>query len=153
MIFLISLRKIKVMRSKFLLPHQFKWIGYIIAPPGIILWSIIQKSHFPHLFLNLRALILTISACMFVFGFFFTVFARKKIEDKYISLKRLETFQLASIIQCFLIITGFFLIGFAKNSMNIESQMFYFIGCIFFYYLFYIARFQYVIQRTNKLKG
>jgi hypothetical protein len=141
------------MRSKFLLPHQFKWIGYIIAPLGIILWSIIQKGHFLQHFLNLKALILTISACMFVFGFFFTVFAREKIEDEYISLIRLETFQLASIIQCFLIIIGFFLIGFAKIPMRIDSQMLYYIGCIFFYYLFYIVRFRYTIQRTNKLKG
>lgn len=136
------------MKNWFLLPHCFKKTGLIISPIGFAVWLLIQlKIMIPHGPAAIKAILLTGSACIFIFGFFFAVFSKERIEDEFISQKRMETLFISAMIQVTLIIIGFFIIGFGPWPPTIEGQMFYFLGCIFIFYFTYIIRFNYVLYK------
>jgi hypothetical protein len=136
------------MKNWFLLPHYFKKTGMIIFPIGFLVWLLVQlKVMIPYAPAAIKTVLLTGSACTFVFGFFFAVFSKERIEDEFISQKRMETLFISALIQVILIITGFFAIGLGPWPQTIENQMFYFLGCIFVFYLSYIIRFNYVLYK------
>lgn len=136
--------------NSFLLPHRFKIIGLVLCPLGFLVWSLVQTNV---LLANqvqvVRVSFLILSSISFVFGFFALVFSKEKTEDEYINQIRLKTFQLACIFQTVLILIIFFILGFSKELPAIDNQMFLFLGCIFFFYLFYIIRFNYMIHFKN----
>lgn len=141
------------MNNKFLLPNRFKQIGLFISPIGLLLWVLLQRqllfADAAHL---LKVLLLIVTSSSFILGFFFAVFSKEKIEDEFIGQKRLETLLISSLVQVILVVSGFFAIGFLQWPLTHEDAMFYFIGCIFLFYLFYLIRFNYVIRLRFKLQ-
>src|ERR1700741_1660580 len=84
------------MKSRFLLPHQFRLIGWILALPGLVLGYMIMyrdyeikgfgifvspPSHFFHgpIF---RGLTNTLALTLVIAGLFFVAFAKEKKEDE-----------------------------------------------------------------------
>lgn len=139
------------MNNRLLLPHHFKQIGLIISPVGFLLWVLLQQqilfadaAHF------LKVLLLIVTSSSFILGFFFAVFSKEKIEDEFINQKRMETLLIAALLQVILVTIGFFVIGFLQWPQTHEGAMFYFIGCIFVFYLFYLIRFNFAVRTQLK---
>lgn len=132
-----------------LLPHRFKKTGLIIAPTGFFLWIIMQIgwitefSKFIGLsnpkFLNVSSAILGFFA--FLFGIYALSFSKEKIEDEMIKNVRLESFQLAALLQII-----FLIIGFMKHPPQDAGLMLFFIIAIFVFWLIYIIRFNYIVH-------
>jgi hypothetical protein len=108
---------------KFLLPHQFKKAGLVMASLGFALWLCMQfkiTNRF-FAFINLKeittvtdgighssyaltnTIVAIISFFSFLAGMYFLSFSKEKVEDEMISKIRLSSFQFAAFCQLFFI--------------------------------------------------
>ena len=137
-----------------LLPFRFKKLGAIIAPTGFILWLAMQVGWItkfslllgfsdPHI---MNVTVAVIGFFSFLFGTYALTFSKEKREDEMIRKVRLESFQLAALIQMLFLILGLVIIGLMKNPPMGEGMMLFFIAAIFIYWITYIIRFNYIIH-------
>lgn len=137
-----------------LLPHRFKKIGLIIAPTGLLLWSIMQIgliSEFSEFIGISNPKILNVSSAIlgfysFLFGIYALSFSKEKIEDEMIKNIRLQSFQFAAFIQIVFLIIGLTWIGFMKNPPEESGLVLFFILEIFIFWIVYMIRFNYVLH-------
>jgi len=86
---------------------------------------------------------------LFVFGLICISFSKEKTEDEMIKTIRLESFQIAGMIQLILLVAG--LIYILVNGDPRESGMMLFLlQLIGSFWLIYILRFNYIIHWKNK---
>ena len=146
---------------KFLLPHQFKKIGAIIAPIGFFLWLCMQKGivtqvlYFlcdksldeqrPASFHLVNVIIAVLSFFSFLGGIYFLTFYKEKLEDEMVERTRLESFQFAALVQLVTIIISFLLILIFGDPDD-AGLMLFFILIIFLFWLCFICRFNYVLH-------
>ena len=138
-----------------LLPHRFKKIGLIIAPTGFFLWIAMQMGWISelskllefsnHTLLNMSFAI--IGFFSFLFGTYAMAFSKEKIEDELIKTVRLESFQVAALLQIVFLIVGLIWIGFMENPPKDAGLMLFFIITILIFWITYITRFNYIIHR------
>jgi hypothetical protein len=145
----------------FLIPHQFKKIGAIIAPAGFIFWLLMQYGVINKALIYIfgapssslkfslyhitNAFVALVSFLSFLAGMYFLSFSKEKIEDEMIKKLRLDSFQFAAFIQIVFIISGFIsmLIFGSPNDGLLEL---FFISALFTFWLAYIARFNYAVN-------
>ena len=138
-----------IMKFSILLPHSFKKIGVIIAPLGLVIWCLTQLNLFDAILVNHsnglnwpRVLVLSVSFFSFIFGLYFLVFVKEKVEDEYISNIRLKSFQTASFLQFLFFILSFMVMFIFNKEPNGDGGLeMYLISCILLYWLFYIVYF------------
>lgn len=137
-----------------LLPHRYKRIGLIIAPTGFFLWIAMHMEWISEIsqLLGLENLrVLNISCAIlgffsFLFGTYALAFSKEKAEDEMIKRIRLESLQLAALLQMIFLIVGLILVAFMKNAPGDGGLMLFFILAIFIFWIFYIIRFNYIIH-------
>jgi ABC-type spermidine/putrescine transport system permease subunit I len=142
--------------KRFLLPYKFKYWGAFMFPLGFIGWYAGQMSNvYPWLsFLNFGFpyiqifLIICFFSCLF--GLLFLIFSKEKIEDEYIQKLRLESFQLAALLQILYLVYSFIRAAFLKDEDK-EYWVFMFLRVLLVFWLAYIIRFNFVLLR-NKFK-
>ncbi len=149
---------------KVLLPHYFKLIGAISAPLGFSLWLLMQfgvitkvliviygESTSPtvaSLYHSINVIAATIGFISFLAGMYFVSFSKEKVEDEMINKIRLDSFQFAALVQIIFTIVGFvsmILLG----SPNEGLLMLFFIAALFLFWLSYIAKFNFSVQRNT----
>lgn len=135
---------------KMLLPYYFKKAGVIIIPLGSILWILMQKKIIYSEDMPIIHIATAISGVfLFVFGLICISFSKEKTEDEMIKTIRLESFQIAGMIQLILLVAG--LIYILVNGDPGESGMMLFLlQLIGSFWLIYIIRFNYIIHWKNK---
>lgn len=140
---------------KYLLPHHFKKTGLIIAPLGLFVWLCIQFGLFSQLlahlssneeysgvFRSLTFIIAALSLLGFLLGLIFISFSKEKVEDEMIQRIRVESFQIAALVQIlfvFSIFTGMIIFG----SPNEGLLMLFFIISLALFWVTFILRFSY----------
>lgn len=135
---------------KTLLPYQYKKAGIIMLPLGALLWVLMQKKilysdTMP--FIHITAAVSGVF--LFAIGLICISFSKEKTEDEMIKTIRLESFQIAGMIQLVLLVTG--LIYILVNGDPGESGMILFLlQLISSFWLIYILRFNYIIHWKNK---
>lgn len=135
---------------KMLLPYHFKKAGATILPLGLILWILMQKkiiysADMP--FIHITAAV--IGAFLFLIGLICISFSREKIEDEMIKAIRLESFQIAGMIQLILLFAGLIYILIAGDPGE-SVMMLFLLQLICSFWLIYILRFNYIIHWKNK---
>lgn len=152
------------MSAKFLLPHRFKTLGAWLLPLGLLGWVAAQIGFLNSLFLWLAAsdnttseafalaqrIFLVITFFSFLAGILFLIFSAEKIEDELVSKIRLETFQLAAIVQLayFIGCFAYFFVAKSEPKGDIGLAIFFLLGlCIF--WLFFIARFNIAMRKFS----
>ncbi len=134
------------MKSKYLLPHVYKKIGWIISIPALIIG--IFHLHFAERldayrgFPWLEPVMNTVTGVILIVGLLLIAFSREKTEDEYINKIRLESFQVAVLINyILLIICMLFLYGLDFLSIMVYNM--------YTVLLIFIARFNYLIYRNK----
>ena len=137
-----------------LLPHKFKKIGLATAPIGFLLWFGVQKGMIKKLgeileVTDLRLLNMTVAIIgffAFLFGTYALAFSKEKVDDELITKVRLESLQLAALLQIVYLIFGLIWMGFTNNPPRDGGLLMFFIIAIALLWLIYIIRFNYVIH-------
>lgn len=146
---------------KYLLPHQFKKIGAVIAPFGFAIWICMQfgfitklliflfgessatLSNSPYHVVNVCVAILSFFS--FLAGIYFVTFSKEKVEDEMVQRTRLDSFQFAALAQIiFIIICFLFMLIFKEPGEG--GLMLFFIATIFLFWLCFIGRFNYILH-------
>jgi hypothetical protein len=139
---------------KYLLPHRFKKLGYILTPIGFLVWVLMQKGVFKFVlnsvfgtsttntYATINTVIAIISFFSFLLGFIFIGFSKEKIEDELAQKTRLESFQFASLLQICFIIIGFVIMVFSQEP-HAEGLLYFFVCSILLYWLSFVLRFHY----------
>lgn len=154
---------------QFLLPHQFKKAGTIMAPLGFSLWFCMQmritnrfftylnmedvKNNLGHSsFATANTIIAIISFFSFLAGMYFLSFSKEKVEDEMISKIRLSSFQFAALCQLLFFIFSFAYMAISKKEPDGDGglSLFFLCGVCLFWILF-ILRFNYVVHLQHKL--
>jgi len=155
----------KIDRMKYLLPHRFKKIGFVIIPMGLSLWLAMQLDYINRLLVNIFGQLDTnyvwstyhivniIAAILgffsFLAGLYFVSFSREKEEDEMIQKIRLDSFQFAALLQIILMITGFVFMMIAGDPGQ-NGMLIFFIALIFLFWLSFIGRFNYILHVKYK---
>lgn len=150
---------------KFLLPHQFKKIGAIIAPLGFLLWACMQRGGITKLLALLftentvllsdaqyhfiNVVVAIASFLSFLGGIYFVTFSKEKVEDELVQRTRLDSFQFAALIQILVIIAGFLLMLLIKEPGK-DGMVLFFAGVVFLFWLAFIGRFNYILHVAIK---
>jgi len=145
------------MKSSLLLPHYFKKVGLLLVPFGLFIWVITQLGAFDSILVNnsadvhwLKVLVLSMSSFGFLFGMFFMVFSKEKIEDEYILNIRLKSFQFASFMQfIFFILSFLYMAFFNKDPKGDGGLEAYLLICILLFWVLYIAYFNLFIMNSK----
>ncbi len=142
------------MKPFYLLPNRFKRIGFYLFPVGIIFWMATQLgwmgSGLSH---SDRVAILSLSFFSFLFGLYFSIFSKERIEDECIQTIRLKSFQISAITQML-----FFMIAFgAMFIFNSEPEgngglAAFFLAAIVLFWLSYLIAFNSTLI-INKYKA
>lgn len=139
---------------KFLLPHQFKTIGAIIAPIGIVVWLAAQLGYLPMLsgyeMRSLRVSIMVTCFFSFLFGMYFIAFSKERTEDEMVQRIRLESFMLASWIQIVLVISFFVFFLVSGEPFRDGGLLLTFIALMVIFWLSYIVRFNYTLHFKDR---
>jgi len=147
--------------SKFLLHWKFKYWGAYMFPLGFLGWFVAQMSNvYPFLhFLNFgypyMQIFLIISFFSCLFGLLFLIFSKEKIEDEYVQKIRLESFQIAALLQIIYLLYSFIRLAVLKEDDTRNEKeyfVFMFLRVLLVFWLAYIVRFNFVLIR-NKLKA
>lgn len=146
---------------KFLLPHRFKKTGLILAPSGFLLWLAMQRGYvtwlctelfgqdhpLPHYgdyhFQNVAAA--TIGFFSFLIGLYFISFSKEKIEDEMVQRTRMDSFQIAALIQLVIIIFGFSTLLYLNLEEEITMLLIFILATIIFW-LSFVVRFNYILH-------
>ncbi len=150
---------------KFLLPHQYKKIGAIIAPLGLGLWIVMQLGFIKNLLIYffgqtntsyegstyhvINVLAAVIGFFSFIGGLYCITFSKEKVEDEMVQKTRLDSFQFAAFLQIMVILIGFLFILFAGDPGE-NGMLFFFIVLVFLFWLSFIARFNYILHVKYK---
>jgi hypothetical protein len=136
------------MKAKFLLPNKFKKIGIFLMPTGLIIWALIQCGTFDALLLNLahghliKVLILSTSFFSFLFGFYFIIFSKEKVEDEFINVTRVNSFQVAALSQvAFFILSFIYMFVFKIEPSGDSGLVNFLLASIIIFWLVYILYF------------
>ncbi len=139
---------------KYLLPYQFKKIGFILSPIGFLVWVLMQRGFFTYLLNNILGtstsnayqLTNTTIAIISFFGFLFGIlcigFSKEKIEDELVQKTRLESFQFSTLLQICFIILGFVFMAFT-NEFDQEGMVYFLVLSILLFWFSFIIRFYY----------
>lgn len=135
---------------KTLLPYQYKKAGITMLPLGILLWILMQKKiiysdTMP--FIHITAAVSGVF--LFAIGLIFICFAKEKTEDEMRKTIRVESFQIAGLIQLVLLIVGLIYI-LVKGDPGESGMMLFLLQLIGSFWLIYILRFNYIIHWKNK---
>lgn len=155
------------METRFLLPHKFKLIGWILLFPSSILGSFVIFGDFSLSFLEFKVLTIfsdglspfgegsnafswqeenltaTIVGVLFLVGALMVTLAREKNEDEFISKKRLESLLWATILN-YLILLFCFMFFYEFGFL------FVMILNMFTILILFIIRFNYVLYKSSK---
>lgn len=144
---------------KYLLPSQFKKIGLVLCPLGFILWFICQMGFVRNFFdyfikdentsLILTIIITMLSFFSFLFGLYALAFSKEKMEDEMIQKLRLESFQLAGLIQIVGIIISFILFAIIDEPSRDSGWLTFFIAILFIFWVAYILLFNFKLFRNR----
>jgi hypothetical protein len=139
------------MKSSFLLPNQFKKIGYLFFPIGLLFWIAFQQGLFSDQINHpLKVIILTISFFSFLLGFYFICFSKEPIEDEFIASIRLRSFHISSLIQMIFFVIAFtsmYILKFEpKGDGGLAS---FFLFSIILYWVIYLIAFNYTLFKTK----
>lgn len=150
---------------KFLLPHQYKKIGVVIAPLGFCLWLLMQLGYINSLLIsffgqlkgsyewsayhivNIVAAILGFFS--FLAGLYFVSFSKEKVEDEMVQKTRLDSFQFAAFLQIIVTIAGFLFMMLSGDPEE-NGMMLFFVVLLFLFWLSFIARFNYILHVKYK---
>ncbi len=137
------------MKSKYLLPHLYKKIGWCISIPlfiiGLLLFPLELSdgvtwlnwlNKFPGEFTD------EVIAAGLIIGMLLVAFSKEKIEDEYINKVRLESLQISVLINYLLLIICILLI----YDVEFLSVMTY---NMFTILLLFIIRFNFIIYRNK----
>lgn len=138
------------MKPKYLLPHVYKKIGWFILVPalvlGILCFTPINDLSFPPtewLQKTFGEAIEEITMFMLFTGLLLVSYSREKDEDEYIGRLRLESLQLAVIVNYVLLIIA----SFIWHWLDFLSVMMY---NMFTILIIFIARFHFLLYRQKK---
>lgn len=145
--------------GKFLLPYKFKYWGAFMFPLGFVGWYAGQMSNvIPWLsFMNwgipLTPIFLIICFFSCLLGLLFLIFSKEKIEDEYVQKLRVESFQLAALLQIIYLVYSFIKLVIITNHIRDEKEyfVFMFFRVLLTFWLAYIIRFNFILLR-NKFK-
>lgn len=156
------------MKSKFLLPHKFKRIGWLLLLPGTILgiiYSFTELSFLPPAritvfsllnspFLGSREagnfsfiqvnIIPTLVAILFLSGALLVAFSREKQEDEFIEKLRLSALLWAVLVNYVLLLLAFLII----YGIDFVYIMLY---NMFTTLILFIGRFNYLLYKSSKM--
>ncbi len=146
---------------QFLLPHRFKKIGAVIAPVGFFIWLSMQLGYVTRILIFMvgantaeqysaaisiaTITIAFISFFSFLGGVYFVTFSKEKVEDEMVARTRLDSFQLAALVQLISMIVGFLSMIIIKEPDE-SGWLLFFIGTIFLFWIFFIGRFNYILH-------
>ncbi len=145
------------MKPRFLFPHRFKTIGWIITMPSLIFGLLIMFENLGSLFsINLIELnpfwnaigeyIDEIVTVLLIIGMILIAFSKTKIEDEFVSKVRLESLQWAIYVSyALLILATTFIYG--------EKYFDAMIYNMFTPLLIFIIRFHYVLFINQKTEN
>jgi fatty acid desaturase len=145
----------------FLLPNHFKKWGAVMAPLGLIVWTLGQIGFFDSLLLPDRTemyypywpkvALLGVSFFSFFFGVYFMVFVKEKVEDEFIDRLRLLSFQRSALFQLLFMILAFvWMIVFGQEPAGDAGMMLFLIFLIGLFWLFYIINFNVSLYLMRK---
>ncbi|MCK0204222.1 hypothetical protein [Ornithobacterium rhinotracheale] len=148
------------MKTKFLIPRNFKWLGLALVLIGIALWTYstfkpnfgIETKVFAFwgyfeedkIFdFSSRDILYTLVNVLWIVGGLMIAFAREKVEDEFIEKLRLESFQWAFLVNYLILLVLFiFVYGFAFINVLIFS--------IYTVLILFILRFHYLLFKQKK---
>ena len=143
------------MKSKLLLPTQFKWIGLITLVPFLILGALFMYGDYEavSLDINIRPnglfsgtnnnLTDEIALSGIIVSLLLIAFAREKEEDEFIHLTRLESWQFAVLVNfVLLLIATWAFYGFAFLNVMVYNMLTILV--------IFIIRFQWIVYRNKK---
>lgn len=150
---------------KFLLPHQYKKIGAVLALLGFCLWLAMQLGYLKGLLISVFGQftgsyegsvyhIVNIAAAIlgffsFLAGLYFVSFSKEKVEDEMVQKTRLDSFQFAAFLQIIVTIAGFLFMLFAGDPGE-SGMMLFIILIVFLFWLSFIGRFNYILHVKYK---
>lgn len=100
----------------------------------------------------LQQILLISSFFIALIGIVFLVFSKEKKEDEYISKLRLESFQIAALVQVIYLIYEFVKLALHNGVNEKELLVFMFIRILVAFWLVYILRYNFVLFK-NKYKS
>ena len=146
---------------KFLLPHRFKKIGLTLAPSGFLLWLAMQRGYItrlcteffgqdnpvPHFgqYHHINVASATIGFFSFLVGLYFIAFSKEKIEDEMVQRTRMDSFQIAALLQLVIIIIGFTTLLYSNLEEEITMLLIFIVATITFWISF-VVRFNYLLH-------
>jgi hypothetical protein len=139
-----------IMKSRFLFPHYFRWIGYCCFI-AVILFVIFLHILHPEVFMHglhhnsivgLKAVHDT-AALLLLAGLIFIAFSKEKIEDEHISLIRLESLQWAVYL-------NYFMLAISVILTNTMELMHIIQTAVWAPLIFFIIRFRWKIWQLNR---
>ncbi len=141
------------MKTKYLLPNQYKRLGALMMPIGLLIWCFTQIGLFNSIMIIhwIKVMILTISFFSFLIGIYLVTFSKEKQEDEYISNIRLQSFQLSAFIQLlFFLLSFLYMFIFRTEPAGDGGLEIFLISSIFLFWLFYILHFNFILFRNKK---
>lgn len=139
---------------RFLLPHQFKAIGGVIAPIGLVVWLAWQLGYISVLrgseMRSLRMGILFTCFFSFLFGLYFVAFSKERTEDEMVQRIRLESFMFASRMQIILVIAFFITFLALGEPFRDGGLLLTFVALLVVFWLSYIVRFNYTLHFKDR---
>ncbi|MBB3054821.1 hypothetical protein [Mucilaginibacter gotjawali] len=134
------------MKSRFLFPHWFRYLGYALflvhVPFVMFRKSIGFDNHDTDTGLfNGQHLFFMATTLLMAVGLFFVAFAKEKIEDEQISQLRLDSLQWAIYLNYLLLIIGLIFTTDTEHILFLNLMVPLF---------FFIVRFRWVIYRLNR---
>jgi hypothetical protein len=130
------------MKSKFLLPHRFKLIGWILFIPSFILG--ISNLHFNFEFDFAGDLTDEIAASVLMVALLCLVFSKEKMEDEYIQYLRSESLKIAVLVNYLILLAS---IIFVYN----EPFLYFMVYNMFTVLIFFLIHFYYT--KWKHIKG
>lgn len=150
----------QIMETKLLLPHRFKWIGWVLSAASIFFWVVQQwvgSEWETHTFAIIvdellgsvnyftivkTDIIPTLIGSLFIIGGLLIAFSREKIEDEFIAKMRLSSFMWAVLANyLILLFLMLFIYGMAFLSVMIYNM--------FTILVLFIIRFHYLLIKSR----
>lgn len=162
--FALHLRKFIAMLKNPLLPNRYKWVGWFLLVPGIVLGIIITATDYEANWLSARVLSIvsqdpfgppayftftkanltaTLAGVLILVGGMLVAFSREKQEDEFIARLRLSSLMWAVVVNYVLLLLALLLV----YGMSFFHVMVY---NMFTVLLIFIARFNYLLYKNNK---
>jgi TRAP-type uncharacterized transport system fused permease subunit len=140
------------MKTKFILPNKFKKLGAFLMPAGLIIWCLAQHAE-PAYPQWIRVSILCLSFFSFLFGFYFLMFSKERVEDEFINATRLHSFQIAALSQVLFFIFSFIFMFVAhKEPAGDGGLVDFLLAAIAVFWLVYMIYFNLTLL-TNRARA